>query len=356
MSRVFSRHFVSNRRQAFTLVELLVVIAIIGTLVALLMPAVQSARESARRMSCGNNLHNLALAVQNYHDSLLSFPTGYFAEPNKSIPGEAIPNAEGWAWGALILPFMEQKNLHDGLGVTRGSLRDQLNPSNSSAQNVANLAKTPVPLFICPSDSGAFGRGQVPNQRAFDGGLGFASLSMTTVDACRVGVSNYMGVAGHRDVIGNAGQDLDPNSGVFFANSYVRMSDIVDGTSNTFMIGERESLTCFSGAWVGMRNPHGGSNKGPAAVIGQSRPKLNQPDPPINYNATNGCGEGFSSLHPNGAQFASVDGAVRFVSNGINWNWVGNGVNGHKNTNAAGNIGVYQRLMSRNDKLPVGDF
>jgi hypothetical protein len=219
------------------------------------------------------------------------------------------------------------------------------------AKNVATLAKSPLQLFICPSDSGAFGRGQVPNQRSFDSGLGFTSLGMGSVDNARVSVSNYMGVAGHRDVV-----DFNLNSGVFFANSYVRMSDIVDGTSNTFMIGERDSLTCFSGAWIGVRNPTGGSNKGPAAVIGQSRPKLNQPDPPIAYNATNGCGEGFSSLHPNGAQFASVDGAVRFVSNGINWNWVGNGVNGHKNTNAAGNIGVYQRLMTRNDKLPVGDF
>src|SRR5690242_12354846 len=98
------------RSRGFTLVELLVVIAIIGTLVALLLPAVQQAREAARRMSCSNNLHNLAIAAQNYHDSIGTFPSAYISAPD--------PNGgfgESWGWGVLMLPFLEQKNMYTAL-------------------------------------------------------------------------------------------------------------------------------------------------------------------------------------------------------------------------------------------------
>jgi len=349
MSCVFNRHSV-HRRRGFTLVELLVVIAIIGTLVALLMPAVQSAREAARRMSCQNNLHNLVLAVHNYHDSLGCFPPGWI---NTKVGGVITGSAEGWGWGALILPFVEQKNLAEAIGVNRGSLMDQI---ANNPKLVVPMIQTPLPIFMCPSDSGFNGRGQVANGRSFDAGLGMTAAGLTTAATTLVGVSNYIGVEGHVD-----GVAANANTGVFYGDAYVRMSDIVDGTSNTFAIGERESLTALGGAWVGIRNPNGSQGGGVNVVVGQSQVKLNQPvTPSIAWNhVTLGAGDGFSSLHPNGAQFASVDGAVRFVSNSINHNWyaaAGPATKGTIADSKDSRNGVYQRLMTRNDKLTVADF
>src|SRR5688572_32293863 len=115
-----NRRHRTSFRSGFTLVELLVVIAIIGTLVALLLPAVNSAREAARRMQCTNNLHNLAIACHNYHDSLSSYPNSHFCTPTGGAA--CLANQETWAWSTLILPYIEQQNLHTQLGVNTYSL------------------------------------------------------------------------------------------------------------------------------------------------------------------------------------------------------------------------------------------
>ena len=341
------------RNRGFTLVELLVVIAIIGILVSLLLPAVQAARETARKMSCSNNLHQFGIAIQNYTDALGSFPSGYIDHPTATC--------EGWGWGALILPYMEQQGLHDSLGVSRGSLKDQLSdtspypPPNGPPRNkaiVVPAAQTILKPFMCASDTGFVGRGLVTLSatnggvnRSFNNGLGSLVAGFT-----QPAVSNYMGVAGHRDVA-NAAE----NTGVLSGDSYIRMADIIDGSSNTFMIGERDSLNCGSGAWVGVRATNGSGTQGVSAVIGHAHPKLNQsPDViPANTNRT-GCSEGFGSMHPYGAQFLYCDGSVHFITNSIGYFWYPNTiVNGTVVDARNDSNQIYQRLMSRNDKLAV---
>jgi prepilin-type N-terminal cleavage/methylation domain-containing protein/prepilin-type processing-associated H-X9-DG protein len=346
----------SYRNRGFTLVELLVVIAIIGVLVSLLLPAVQSAREAARRMSCSNNLHQFGVALQNYHDSLTSFPSGWLPRRDPSSATLAAVNSEAWGWSALLLPYLEQQGLYDTLRVSKGYMEDSLTPDPNipndltNAKNAAEATKTILKAFLCPSDTGFIGRGQVEDRRSFNGGKGFAKVSLTTAAQCRVGLSNYVGVAGHRRIVPSATLAYDtPNTGIFYADSYIRMSDIIDGTSNTIAVGERQTLDCAAGTWVGVRNPNGYGAQGAPAVVGHSHPKLNQDITVFAYNGAQGCGEGFASFHPNGAMFLFCDGSAKFVPNSINYFYQGNGVNAHKNPT----MGTYQRLMSRNDKLTV---
>jgi prepilin-type N-terminal cleavage/methylation domain-containing protein len=344
-------------RGGFTLVELLVVIAIIGVLVALLLPAVQAAREAARRSSCSNNLKQLAIGVHNYHDSLGSFPSGWVDNP--------VANQEAFGWGALTLPYIEQGPLHSTLGVTKGSFFDQLSLPAPNGVNVANAARTVLKTFMCPSDSGHQG-GLVHQNRHFGGGLGMQAAGFTG-NTTRVGVSNYIGVAGHRDVA-NAG----PNTGMFFGTcsgnaqcsnvaqltEAVRIATVLDGTSNTLMIGERDTHNCRSGAWVGIRNTNGSDDRGVILVIGHSHPKLNQDTKVIIWSEDRiGCGEGFASLHPGGAQFAAADGSVKFISNSIQHFWFPNTiVNGTIADSKDASNGAYQRLMTRDDGLVIPNF
>ncbi len=386
----------ASRSRGFTLVELLVVIAIIGTLVALLLPAVQGARESARKTSCSNNMHNLAIAAQQYETNMGSYPSGWICTVDPSTGG-AMGYAEGWGWGALLLPFLDQAQLHKQLGITGNAqyvvtdssgnqtavalgnhsslwIRLQDVPTEAGANGgssalMKSLTESTLKIFMCASDSGFQGRGQVDQWRQFESpGAGSGSSG-----AFPAGVSNYIGVAGHRFVSGNT-----KNTGIFYGNSYVRSADILDGSSNTAMFGERDTLYCHSGTWVGVLNPAGVpvpsggqavNTGGFAMVAGYSYPKLNIPTPlgttsnvDIQSMSSNydGCGAGFSSNHPGGANFAFADGSVRFVLNGVNWNYYPKSgppplsnpptdTMNHRNTTN----GVYQAMMSISDKIPI---
>ena len=352
-----------RRRFAFTLVELLVVIAIIGVLVALLLPAVQAAREAARRSSCQNNLKQIGIALHNYHDVLLTFPSGWLDNPTA--------NDESWGWSALMLPYIEQSPLHARLGVTNARFVDRLSGLNgANGPDVVMAGRTILKSFICPSDTGTNG-GLTHNNRSFNMGTGYTAAGFTGAANTLSGSSNYMGVSGHRDVVNAA-----PNTGIFFGNcspnatntcpnqmgSAVRIAEILDGTSNTFMVGERETRNCRGGTWLGVRNTNGSNERGVSMVIGHSHPKLNQKVPPapggIAWDEPRiGCAEGFSSLHPGGALFLAADGSVKFVSETIQHFWFPNTIiNGTVAHSTDPQNGTYQRLLTRDDNLVISNF
>ncbi|MFM8282924.1 MAG: DUF1559 domain-containing protein [Planctomycetaceae bacterium] len=318
-----------SSRHAFTLVELLVVIAIIGTLVGMLLPAVQAAREAARRSQCGNNLKQLALGVLNHESARRALPSGWVYTDTRT-------NAESWAWGALLLPMIEEAPLHAQLRVTEGNLAANL--LSARWQPVTTGVQTVLGTFRCPSDVGAEG-GVIHNDRRFNGGIGHAARPYTP------GVSNYIGVAGHYVVT-----DADrANSGLLYGNSRVRLAQISDGTSKTLLFGERDTRNCRSGAWAGIRNPQGTGSRGIWTAVGHARAKLNESALPWD-NDPLGCGQGFSSLHPGGALFASAAGSVHFLTDDIEHRHI-TGITAQNHTDARN--GVYQRLLSRDDGLSV---
>lgn len=333
------------KQRGFTLVELLVVIAIIGILVALLLPAVQAAREAARRTQCNSNLKQLGVALHNYHDTFKTFPSGYITP--SFATGAQGANYESWGWAALTLPFLEQQGLHEQLGVLQQPLYQRFATGGTPFKD---LVQTRVPAFICPSDADYNKPGNVHQHRNFNDGVGVTTGGLPT--PVWPGLSNYLGVAGHRDAVWRAA-----NTGIFFGDSRISLADVTDGTSNTFTVGERDTKNCRSGTWLGVRNPNGSGSRGTQVVIGHSRPKINQDPIAIPWNTANlGCGEGFSSLHPGGAHFLLCDGSVRFVAETINHFWYGTTVQGALGEHQDPLNGVYQRLMSRNDGLTVDAY
>lgn len=334
-----------KKRQGFTLVELLVVIAIIGILVGLLLPAVQAAREAARRMQCSNNLKQLALACHNYESAHKKFPMAFAPAVAPYNNNASNNNQESWGFGALLLPFIEQGNLHASLGVNDYSLKALIAGENP---NVLPAVARPIlesglSAFQCPSDSE--NGPQVVQQRHFGGGVG---TNIAGWGNWRPGRSNYMCNRGTRD----NPQRLQDTHGMFMENGAIGHGGITDGTSNTFLIGERDSLIGRGGTWAGTRNPRGAYARGIYYVTANVRPKLNQPSPPIGWNAGPAIGPqaGFGSLHTGGAVFSYADGSVHFISQNIEW----------RPSQAGGcriwdvspcepTHGVYQRLGRRND-------
>ncbi len=280
------------RRRAFTLIELLVVIAIIGILVALLLPAVQAAREAARRMSCSNNLKQIGLALHIYHNSFQQFPPGWRGQdPTTGQPdwlGEP-----GWGWCAAILPYMEQQNLYE-------NLLDFELPVNARANELGRT--TYLPTLRCPSDT---------SERMFelheghDHNHGHArSLSIDQVPfPLMMPIANYVGLFGTVDLHDACETGLCQGDGVFFLNRGVRLAEITDGLSQTFLTGERSSKLTYS-TWVGAV-PH--SEHGPARVVGVAQFPPNSEANEEHYT------HNFSSMHPTGTHFLRGDGSVRLI-------------------------------------------
>jgi prepilin-type N-terminal cleavage/methylation domain-containing protein len=232
----FARNIMKNRRSksAFTLVELLVVIAIIGILIGMLLPAVQSVREAARRIQCANNCRQIGLAALNYESAHMHFPPGW------STGVENDPLAEpGWGWSAHLLPYMEQNNVFDLINLSV-AIDDPFHE---------NIIQTRMPVFICPSDPSD----EILNLDSHiehdddDDDHYVAHADDHSHGELWVSRSNYSGCFGNIEI---EDSPLRGN-GVFFANSEVTFGEMTDGSSSTIMVGERlNRLGAIS--WVGM--------------------------------------------------------------------------------------------------------
>jgi prepilin-type processing-associated H-X9-DG protein/prepilin-type N-terminal cleavage/methylation domain-containing protein len=304
-------------RAAFTLVELLVVIAIIGILIALLLPAVQAAREAARRTQCTNNLKQIGLALHNYHDTHGCFPMGWMIEDD--LGG----NISGWGWQVYLMPFMEQGALYDAIDPNHLDLYD-VYTNMSGTPEFRSILRTDFDGTRCPSDDT-----DSPNPNR-------------DLQGYDVATSNYICSKGFFNPSGWTSQN---NNGVLYGLSAIKFRDIKDGTSQTFAAGERCELH-NSANWAGPAGLGNGANvTAPVSFM-------------INDPTTTNC---FSSYHPGGANFLFCDGSVTLISETIKYDNRGcaRGWNATNRTcvdTEAVNMGTFQLLGMRKDGVPVGPF
>jgi prepilin-type N-terminal cleavage/methylation domain-containing protein/prepilin-type processing-associated H-X9-DG protein len=323
----------NKRRCAFTLVELLVVIAIIGILVALLLPAIQAAREAARRTRCTNNLKNLSLACLNHHESRNAYPYGvHLPHPDKVTSGHG-PHSLGW--GFFILPYLEDSSLESQFRATPDYQTAKNNKTNfdwgkgteAAPTPQFLLAQSPLEIFFCPTDvMPTLNRFYNNNEDPFS-------------------KSNYVGMAGMygaQDALGNPPKYFNPVDiqgpphtdtwrdlardtwGIFSGNHRTKTKDVTDGTSKTLLLGERDGagsvVTDGTGAisgrlaayWTGAIRARWVNS-----TLSNARSET-----PFLINGTSKYGSG--SLHAGGgANYSMGDGSVRFISENIDgpiWN------------------------------------
>jgi prepilin-type N-terminal cleavage/methylation domain-containing protein/prepilin-type processing-associated H-X9-DG protein len=284
-------------RTGFTLVELLVVIAIIGVLVALLLPAVQAARESARRMSCTNNLRQVGIAMQNYNDVFQCFPPGRMGcDGNTSAAQDCAPSAAsrrpGTSGLVMILPQLEQQNLYDQIGFAKGAV-EPVTTVTAEIQDTAGwrtaavdaAVRTRLKVYICPSDTAEKMNGA------------FA-------------VGSYALCQGSRGPSEGSSQDMKHNNnGLFLYKAKVRMAQITDGTSNTILVGEvyNGHLSNHPNRWtIAIRHSD--------TMRSTDNPVNTRPGAGIVFTNHNGA---FGSRHPTGANFVFADAHVAFINDSI---------------------------------------
>lgn len=308
-------------RGAFTLVELLVVITIIGILIALLLPAVQAAREAARRMRCANGLKQIGLALHNYHSAHRVFPPGAITR----LAVSACPlvgnetNDPGAPWSVLIAPFMEDTAQFEKYDFRKSfaDLHWTTGAGNWRVQFQHN------PKYHCPSDPNSTPGACNTNYFACQGG-GVTPMCRATGDSGRVFFQN----------------------GIFFNNSSVRLADITDGSSNVFLVGETKYCPCKGSAvspdayvsWDSGLRVYADASMSYTTVLCAAMEQINSSniDPAKAYPATVST-RTFGSNHPGGCHFAMADASVHFLSQTID-------------------LQLYRELGIRDDNLPVQGF
>jgi prepilin-type N-terminal cleavage/methylation domain-containing protein/prepilin-type processing-associated H-X9-DG protein len=341
-------------RKAFTLVELLVVIAIIGILIALLLPAVQAAREAARRMQCSNNLKQIGLALHTYHDTHNTLPPGAAAKPyevggilNGNAANPTGTTQAGWGTSALILPFLEQTGIYEQAGISsitiERAFEDIVRPGSRDV-----LVNSKISFYLCPSD------GDVKFPNTDRGNYAVTGRG----DSPAFSPSNYGPLRGYRR---NSGikplTDTNSaiyNTGLFPANKAYNFSAVTDGLSNMIAYGERASYV--RGVYAGGAYPW----PGPVAIGAMNHThsstaiKLNE-----RVDANNGV---FSSAHIGGANFTFADGSVHFISETIEHKPIRDDegklneyptLAEYQAAADAGELGLFQLLGSREDGRPI---
>ncbi|MFQ5732026.1 MAG: DUF1559 domain-containing protein [Planctomycetaceae bacterium] len=310
-----------NRSRGFTLIELLVVIAIIAILIALLLPAVQQAREAARRTQCKNNLKQFGIAFHSYHETHNIMPFAYAVGPRLNAS----------TWGIQLLPYIEQTPLYNQIDpkVPAFDQAGRLGFNPASVRRNVLAIQTVLQVFMCPSSPSGneVYQGAIP---ANAGGPGVPPLTLTW-NGARSDYCIATGVRGDFSRIAYAGRAGGNREGAIqpgglFGRANNRFRNITDGTSNTFLLGERAggntiyrkhqedtTLTRIfgpinGGQWGDILN--GEHWLQGALYDGRVGPNGG----PCGINCTNLRGGGFYSFHPGGAHFLLADGHVRFIS------------------------------------------